>query len=164
MPRGRAAAAVAEEEVAGEKDYTVYAGKPATPLMQDFAEWIKQEVGVDFPSKAAEAAFDNGVRLGGTLRMEFQKSDFCKERRAERQAEKAAENGATVVKAGKRGRPAATEDVEDEPAVKPAKAPRGRAAARATAKPGRPAAGARRGRAAAKPVVPVEDDEEEAPY
>lgn len=109
-------AAVAEPEPEEtEKDYTVYADKPPTPLMVDFAEWIKEEVGLEFSSKAAEAAFDNGVRLGGTLRMEFQRSEFCKTRREERKAQKASSNGAA----------------EDEEEEAPAPAPRRRTRAAA---------------------------------
>ena len=158
----RRAAATVEPE----KDYTVYADKPATPLMEDFADWIVDEVGIEHASKAAEAAFRNGVRLGGTLRMEFQKSDFCKERREERRAER--ENEVAEAKAAKKAAPkaapkargraaaAATEADEDEPTAPAKPTRRGRATATATAKPARTA---RRGRAA-KPA----DEEEEALY
>jgi hypothetical protein len=119
----KAAAAPATEAVdeAGEKDYTTYAGKLPTATMTDFADWLIQEGAVgEFASKAAEAAFRDGVRLGGTLRMEFQKSEFNQERRAERQAARAQDNGAS--------------EVTDPPAAPaPAKTPRGRAAKAGTA-------------------------------
>lgn len=142
-PKGRAAA-VAEPEVTEEEaapDYTGYADKGPTPTMADFVEWLEIEVyGGEFPGTAKEqAAFANGVRLGGTLRMEFQKSDFNIERREERRAERAV---------------ATEEEPADETeAVAPAKPARGRAtatakpAATATAKP------ATRGRGRGKPVA-----------
>jgi hypothetical protein len=86
MPTKRGAAAVAEPEVdeteEGEKDYTVYADKPITQTMVDFHEWLEDVVGVKLDLRS--------VALGGTLRMEFQKSDFNRENRARRQAERAA--------------------------------------------------------------------------
>jgi hypothetical protein len=141
MAKAAAAPATEAVEEAGEKDYTLYAGKPATATMQDFADWLIQEGAVgEFPSKAAEAAFRDGVRLGGTLRMDFQKSDFNQERRAERQAARAQENGASEA-AG-----------DGETAPKP-KATRGAAKA-ATPKAGAPAAKRGRGRPAATAVAP----------
>lgn len=101
------------EDETTEKDYTQYAGKEPTATMADFAEWLI-EVGAvgEFPSKAAEAAFRDGVRLGGTLRMDFQGSAFNKERRAERQAARASDTsdtetaGTEAKTPAKRGRPA----------------------------------------------------------
>jgi hypothetical protein len=52
------------------KDYRAYAAKPATPTMVAFAEWLKAETGVDVDLKS--------VALAGSLRMDFQKSDFWK--------------------------------------------------------------------------------------
>lgn len=113
------------EEVA--KDYTVYADKAPTATMQDFAEWLISEV-YEGEVPVDEEGFREGVRLGGTLRMEFQRSDFCKERRAERQAARAAgteeaeEEEEAPAKATTRRRTAA--------AAKPtAKRPAGKAAA-----------------------------------
>jgi hypothetical protein len=101
------------EDETTEKDYTQYAGKEATPTMTDFADWLI-EVGAagEFSSKAAEAAFRDGVRLGGTLRMDFQGSVFNKDRRAERQAARASDTsdtepaGTETKTPAKRGRPA----------------------------------------------------------
>jgi hypothetical protein len=92
MP-GKSAAPAVEETEEGPKDYTVYATKEATPTMVDFAQWLIDEVGLTFQTAAAEAAFRKGVHLGGTLRMEFQRSDFNREQRAARAAERAAGNG-----------------------------------------------------------------------
>lgn len=152
----RAAAVAEPEPEETEKDYTVYADKPATPLMRDFAEWIKDEVGLEFSSKAAEAAFDNGVRLGGTLRMEFQRSDFCKTRREERKAASAASNGAAEPEEEEAPAPrrrtraaAAKETVEAEPEA-PASTRRPRATGKTAT--GRPA---RRGKVAAAADEPA---------
>jgi len=95
MPRAQAAAQEPETDEEEDKDYTVYADKAPTPTMVDFADWIVEEVyeGEAFPTQKENDAFRNGVRLGGTLRMEFQKSDMNKERRAERQAARASGNG-----------------------------------------------------------------------
>lgn len=86
MPTKRGAVAEAEPEVdeaeEGEKDYTVYADKPITQTMIDFHEWLQDVVGVELDLRS--------VALGGTLRMEFQKSDFNRDNRAARQAEREA--------------------------------------------------------------------------
>lgn len=79
-----------------EKDYTVYAEKQATVLMKEFGDWLVDEVySGDNPFGTAKEldAFYDGVRLGGTLRMEYQASDFCKTQREARKAERAASNG-----------------------------------------------------------------------
>jgi hypothetical protein len=52
------------------KDYRAYAAKPVTPTMEAFAEWLKAETGVDVDLKS--------VALAGSLRMDFQKSEFWK--------------------------------------------------------------------------------------
>jgi hypothetical protein len=52
------------------KDYRAYAAKAPTPTMVAFAEWLKAETGVDVDLKS--------VALAGSLRMDFQKSDFWK--------------------------------------------------------------------------------------
>jgi hypothetical protein len=124
MPAKRGAAAVAEPEVEeteeGEKDYTVYAEKPITQTMVDFHQWLEDVVGVELDPRS--------VALGGTLRMEFQKSDFNREQRAKRQAERAASNGS------------ATDTDSETPTPAPARRTRGAKAAAA------PKAPARRGR------------------
>jgi hypothetical protein len=110
------------------KDYTPYAGKSPTPTMTDFSDWLLAEVyGDDLPEGFDEDTFREGVRLGGTLRMEFQRSDFCRERREERKmaAAKAAAKPAKTTKAAK---------AEPETPAKPAK-PSKPTAAKPTAKP-----------------------------
>lgn len=129
--RARTAPEPATEEVeeTAEKDYTVYADKDPTATMSDFAEWIAAEVySGELPFD--EEAFNEGVRLGGTLRMEFQRSDFCKERRAERKANRAAgadeeEEEAEESKPTRRAKPVARKPATAKPATaKPAaKAP-----------------------------------------
>jgi hypothetical protein len=135
-------AAVAEPEVDetedGVKDYTIYAEKDPTPTMQDFADWLIEEVGLEFKSSQHEDEFRTGVRLGGTLRMEFQRSDFNKERKAERRAARAEENGADEV---------------DETEEAPAKPARGRQAAKAGAAKAGPTKGAAKA-AATTPAAP----------
>ena len=128
MARRAQVAAPEPEEMEEEKDYTVYADKEITATMVDFHEWLEDVTGAKLDQRS--------VALGGTLRMEFQKSDFNRERRAERQAERAEGNGAA-----------------EEPAEKPAKrAAKGRtasatpAATPARGRPAKPAA------AAAKPA------------
>lgn len=140
-PRGRAAAAVQEAATDndGVTDFTVYADKAPTPTMVDFADWLIAEVGLEFATVKEESAFRNGVRLGGTLRMHFQQSDFNIQRRDERRAAAAsAANGAatqdkttTKAPAGKpaRGKAATT----GATATKPATTRRGARAASAGA-------------------------------
>lgn len=127
-----------EEDDADEeaKDYSAYAGKSPTPTMEDFGEWLLTEVyGDEYPGD--EDSFLEGVRLGGTLRMEFQRSDFCKERRAERQ-QKAAEEKAA------RARKAKEKETVEEPAAKATKAPaKGKTAPAKTATPAKAAAPAK---------------------
>jgi hypothetical protein len=69
------------QEAEEPKDYTVYASKAITSTMEDFAEWLSIEV---CPLEELEP--DRIVSLAGTLRMEFQKSQFCRDRREERKA------------------------------------------------------------------------------
>jgi hypothetical protein len=77
-----------DEDEQEAKDYTGYADKAPTPTMSDFCEWLLDNVfGGELPIEDPEEAFQAGVRLGGTLRIEFQQSDFCKQRREERRAE-----------------------------------------------------------------------------
>jgi hypothetical protein len=121
MPRRAQVAEPEPEEDLEEKDYTVYADKEITATMVDFHEWLEEVTGAKLDLRS--------VALGGTLRMEFQKSDFNRERRAERQAERAEGNGAA-----------------EEPAEKPAaRAGKGRTA---SARPAAPAATPARGRPA----------------
>lgn len=153
--------ATVEEE---ERDFTIYADKAPTNTMQAFADWLIDVVGLEFKTKAAEQEFRDGVRLGGTLRMEFQASDFWKEHDLNPRAPQN-QNGKSASKpaATGRGKVAAKTEDEDTEEEAPAKAStratsrRGTAAkagtsTKAGAKPttrGKPAARGRRGAAAA---------------
>jgi hypothetical protein len=143
----------AEDEPAeeDERDYRIYAEKPITATMEDFAEWLEQEVA---PLDSMDPI--RLVALAGTLRMEFQKSQFCKDRREERR------NAARVAKAPKpKAEPPAkaTKTKAAAPAAKPAPA-KAKAAAPA-AKPAAakvPAQAARKtGAAAGRPAPRTAD-------
>lgn len=156
MPASRRAAApVVEEPAAEARDYTEYRDKEPTPTMSDFADWIVQEVGIEYPTAKELAAFRNGVRLGGTLRMEFQASDMNKERRAARRAAREAQASANGQAA------------EPEVAATPPARGRGRgktaATAAATPAPPKATAGKARGRRGA-PVAAATGADAEAPY
>jgi len=89
-------------------DYTPYASKPITPVMQDFAAWMDFAIFEPTGTSIAEVGADDPVRLvaiAGTARMEFQRSAFNKERRSERQAEAAAAKAAKA--AAPKAKPAA---------------------------------------------------------
>ena len=159
-------AQIAEEE---ERDFTGYADKEPTGTMKAFADWLIDEVGLEFKTKAAEHEFREGVRLGGTLRMEFQASDFWKEhelnpRSPQNQNGKAKPAAAKPARGRAASKPAEDEPAEDEPAedeapAKPTRQRRG-AAKPATAKtPAKPATRrtGRRGAVAAETSA-------EAPY
>jgi hypothetical protein len=116
-----------------EKDYTGYASKAATPLQQDFAEWLlSDEVGYD-PSaaKTKRDAFEEGVRLAVALRIPFQASDFNRERTADRRSQRATP---AVVEAVAPKTPSRKVAAPTEEAAAPAPAKRrGRAAKAETA-------------------------------
>lgn len=140
------------------KDYTVYAGKDATATMADFGEWLLAEVyGDEYPGDAD--SFLDGVRLGGTLRMEFQRSDFNIERREQRAAEREAERAARPTRARKgkedaeEAEPDETDEAEETPksTTRPRRASAAKGSTRPASKSGSgPVAkgktGARRGR------------------
>jgi hypothetical protein len=52
------------------RDYRAYAAKEITPTMVAFAEWLAQETGYEVDART--------VYLAGSLRGDFQKSDFWK--------------------------------------------------------------------------------------
>jgi hypothetical protein len=121
-PRTRTAkpAAQAPEPEEKVKDYTVYQDKDITFVMQSFADWLLEEVYPDgYPGD--EDDFRKGVSLGGSLRMEFQRSDWWAEVREEHEAEKEAEKKVKPRAAGAkaprgRGKAAAEpEEPEEEP-------------------------------------------------
>jgi hypothetical protein len=53
------------------KDYTAYAKKDISPTMAAFAEWLTKETGVTVDELS--------VALAGSLRSDFQKSDFWRD-------------------------------------------------------------------------------------
>jgi len=133
-PRGRtkvAEPAEVEEEIeeAPEKDFTAYREKNLTPTMRDFTTWIIDNVYEGDEDAFGKTEPERLVALGPTLYHDFQRSDFNKEQKAARKAERAAGNGAPEEEA---------EETEETP--KPARTTR--TAGKAPAK----AAPARRGR------------------
>jgi hypothetical protein len=111
-PRGKTKAAAAETE----PDYTAYANKPPTDLQERFAAWIPEVTEYDPSSaKTKQEAFEEGVRLGTALRMEFQRSPENQELLKEKKAAAAAKKAEPKVP-GKRGRkPKAAVEEEVEP-------------------------------------------------
>ena len=114
------------------KNLRDYATKAPTETMVAFADWLIAEVyGGELPKGVSEEAFRKGVALGGSTRMDFQKSDFWKNDprnylarvesgRAEKiraASEKAAETSRKAAeRAAKLAAEVAALDVEDEPA------------------------------------------------
>lgn len=139
----RQATTVVEDEA--ERDFTIYADKKPTGTMEAFADWLIEEVGLEFATKKEEHQFREGVRLGGTLRMEFQGSEYWRtdERNPRSPAGKQARayaNGAAkeeTAKPARRGRAAKADEGEDVEAeqetAKPARRTRAASAQPATA-------------------------------
>lgn len=122
-------------------DYTPYADKAITDTMADFAEWIDAEIFQPTGTSIQEVGAEDPVRLiaiAGTVRMEFQRSDFNKERRLERQAEKAAAR-AKPVKVAVAKKPVATAKPTAKVAARPAK-PVAKVATKVAARPAKPVA------------------------
>jgi hypothetical protein len=151
-PRGRAAVVEPEpeEEVF---DGSVYADKEPTHTMLHFANWLIAEVfnEGDFdagklPKGIDENSFREGVRLGGTLRMIFQASDYWKEEREAHKAEREEERKEAAAERRAAAKAKAEEEAEDE---KPAPKARGRASTTTSSSSTTKAAPARRGRAKA---------------
>lgn len=153
-----------------DRDYTVYVTKDPTVTMAAFADWLIDVTGIEFTSERAEDAFIKGVQLGGTLRMDFQKSDWWQEHEDNpRNAEEPEPEPAKPARRSGKAKVAAVPDIEEEepeddeeggeeeeaPPAKPA-----RRSGRAAAKPPAPAKPAtRRGRKAA-----TAEDSPEAAY
>lgn len=129
-PRGKAQAEPEVEETVSERDFTVYAEKELSPTMHDYVTWVVDNV-FDGDEKAfEEAAPEQLLYIGITVYQHFQRSDFNKERKEARRAEKAE---AAEAKA------AAKAESEEEEAPAPRRG-RGKAAAPAPKAPrGRPA-------------------------
>lgn len=61
----------------GEKDFTNYADKEITPTMEAFADFLVDEVyDGELPEDFDEDSFRKGVALGGSVRMDFQRSEY----------------------------------------------------------------------------------------
>lgn len=132
-------------------DLSVYKDKAATPMQERFADWIVAEVGVTFATKAAEAAFFDGVRLAKALIMRYQASDDSKAASAEVKAEREARRAEQEQAAAAAAEAAPAEETKPAKPVKATKtAPA--AAPAAPAKP--PATRGRRGGATPKVDAP----------
>jgi hypothetical protein len=83
MPRGRAAVAAVETETSEERDFSLYATKDLTATQLDFAEWLRDNVG-DIDKMDA----DRVAALGPLCYHAFQASDFNRERKTARTAER----------------------------------------------------------------------------
>lgn len=144
-----------EAESPAERDLTAYKDKPATAQQEAFADWLLEEVGVEFGTAKETAAFREGVRLAKALIMTYQKSPASKEVREALRAQRAEEAEARAAARAER------EAEKPEPAAKPAKATKTAAAAKSTgpaAKKTTSAPPAKRTRRAATPTA------EEAPF
>ena len=151
MARGSTKTAEPEVEV---EDLTGYAEKPITPRMEDYLEWLGEQVpGYDFDGRS--------VAVGVTLYQRFQASDFAHDRTEARRAErdKAAAEAREAKATAAKAKAAAAGDGKAEQAEAP-KRGRGRPSgsgtkpgtgAKAGAKPGTPG---RRGRAAKPAEAP----------
>jgi hypothetical protein len=128
-------------------DYTPYATKAITPTMSDFHEWLNDEVG-----DLSEMDTERIVALAGTLRMEFQRSQFCKDRRAERQAQRAKPAPAKST-AKTKAAPAKSAPAKSTAKAAPAKSAPAKPAARQTAASSK----ARPGTAPGKPAARAAD-------
>lgn len=154
---------MAKDAEAAEVDYTKYAGKAPSDLHVRFTDWIIQEVYEgDSPhnSKAAAAAFAEGVRLATILRMPFQRSPENQEDLAERRAasaEAAADKKPKkAAKAAKKTKPTAAEAEEEEEQTAPkrkAKKASAKSAAEESTESARPSRRPARRRAAADDSV-----------
>jgi hypothetical protein len=124
----------------GDKDYTVYADKDITPTMDAFADFLIEEVYEgELPPDMDEESFRKGVALGGSVRMDFQRSSFWAEDPRNRKNKQAEE-----------------EEEEEEPT--PRRTGRAKARQAEAAKPARRST--RKGKAAPEPE-PEEDEDEE---
>jgi hypothetical protein len=88
MPRGRAASAPANTPTAednGARDLSVYLTKDLTPTMVDYVEWLADTFG-----KLEKLDADRLAFISVTVYPEFQKSDFNRDRKAQRREARAA--------------------------------------------------------------------------
>jgi membrane carboxypeptidase/penicillin-binding protein len=120
-----------KRRAADDFDYAAAAAKEPTALQEDLADFIIEECGLTFASKAAEAAFRKGVQLATTLRMKHQASDRNQERlaalKAAREADEApAEAPAKKAPAKKAPAKKAADAPAEEPTATPAKGGKGK--------------------------------------
>jgi hypothetical protein len=73
MAKGNSLAAAKAAEQP-DRDWSGYRDKPPTDTQARMADWVIEKTGLSFSSKAAEAAFRDGIRLGVALRIPFQAS------------------------------------------------------------------------------------------
>ena len=122
---------VVEEEP---PEFAEFAEKAASPLQADMAEWLREVTGI-VPEDLADmdTAFNEGVRLGVALRIQYQKSERNKSRRARPADEddEAPKTSSKKAKARKAAEPDDDDDDEDDEA--PAKG-KGKKAAEPAAK------------------------------
>jgi hypothetical protein len=150
---GRKAAATQVVEEETERDFTIYAEKEPTGTMVAFADWLIDVCELEFANGKAEENFRFGVQLGGTLRMDFQASDYWREdernpRSPAGKKVRAAANGAKAEKEVEEE--IEEEEEEEEKQAKPARRGRGSASA---AKPATGRGRAKPAAVAAKPAT-----------
>jgi hypothetical protein len=87
-------------------DLTTYADKAPTLLQERFADWLIEQVGVNFATQKEMASFREGVRLSTALRMRYQASDENKAANEEERAQRAVVETAEVAVPAKKVAPA----------------------------------------------------------
>jgi len=141
-----------------EIDFDAYAEKAPTSLQEHFAEWLIDNMQIEFPTQKAEAIFKNAVRLAVALRIPYQRSAENKEREADEQAANAdARKEAQAASAEKKAARAAAKGEEEEVrAARPGRKSKAVAEPEpAPAKRGRPARKAPASKAAAATTAPA---------
>src|SRR5580765_7208781 len=102
----------------GEKDYTLYADKEITPTMEAFGDFLIDEVYEgELPRGFDEESFRKGVALGGSVRMDFQRSDYWAqdERNRKNREPEEAEEEPTPRRSGRASRRAQAEETPAPP-------------------------------------------------
>lgn len=126
----------------GDKDFTVYADKDITPTMEAFADFLIDEVFEGDISDYDEESFRKGVALGGSVRMDFQRSQFWADDPRNRKNKQ-------------------VEEDEEEEAPTPRRSGRAKARQQASEEEQPKARSTRRGRKATPEPEPEPDDEDE---
>lgn len=132
-------------------DLTVYASRPITDMMQDYAEWVSDQVGIDVTDKKSLRAFYLGATMRGQYQAAQRDAGGARTRAAVKQAQGARPTGPKtkakdtssdddVRPAPRSGRAkAASKPTTAKPATKPASGRRG-APAKTSGKRGQAAA------------------------